>query len=212
MSAPYDDEDEFARIIKGFSVQHEQNNGFTDPNPYGPPTEYAAPAPHQPGLTRRGKAALGISAAVLAGGGLIGYQVHSSNVAEAEAKAQEIKLQSQQLELEKLRETNRANLADRAAAADQQKSIQAAVDACVKSHTDTAGKFGTPMYSVVVSDCQNQYATPTSGNDMQAAASARTAQTSSGGSGPINNGFLIGGGALALFLVVAAKKGKRDAA
>ncbi|MFE4915823.1 hypothetical protein ACFRCX_30425 [Streptomyces sp. NPDC056652] len=175
-----------------------------DHNPYGGPAR-----PHKAGLTKRGKAALGIGAAVIAGGGLIGYQVHSANVAASEAKAQEIALKSQALELEKIREMNRANEAGRKAEASQETTRQASVDKCIKSNDDLVGKgYGSPSYRDLVDNCQAQYPSSSSSDGMQAAASSQTASNSDAGG--VNEGLLLGGGALALFLVVAAKKGTRS--
>ncbi|WP_331764855.1 hypothetical protein [Streptomyces sp. NBC_01238] len=200
MPAPADDE--FNQIIKGFHMNTPTET--VDQNPYGVPAH-----PQKPGLTKRGKAALGIGVAVIAGGGLIGYQVHSANVAENEAKAQEIALKSQAIELEKLRETNRANEADRKAKASQEQVRQASVDTCVKDNAHLIGKgYGSPSHRDIVSDCQTQYAGSTSTDDMKAAASSENA--SNGGGGGMNQGLLIGGGVLAVFLVAAAKKGTRS--
>ena len=198
MPAP---DDPFDQIInKEYGMTTPEN---IDPTPYGIPVH-----PTKGGLTKRGKAALGIGAAVLAGGTLIGYQVHSGNVAEAEAKAQELKIQTQALELEKLREMNRASEADRKAQASEAKARQASVDTCVKSHASLVGKgFGSPSHRDIVDDCQAQYnAVPTS-DDMKPAGSTDSADTSSGG---VNQAVLIGGGALVVFLVAAAKKGTRS--
>ncbi|MEU0836048.1 hypothetical protein [Streptomyces sp. NPDC005969] len=193
-------DDEFDRIIKEFHVNPTET---IDQNPYNAPVQ-----PRKAGLTKRGKAALGIGAAVIAGGSLIGYQVHSANVAESEAKAQEIALKSQALELEKLRETNRANEADRKAKASQERVRQASVDTCVKDNAHLADKgFGSPSHRDIVSDCQAQYTGPADGGDMKAAASATDTNSTSGGG--VNQGLLLGGGVLVVFLVAAAKKGSR---
>jgi hypothetical protein len=197
MPAP---DDEFDQIIKEFHVNPSEN---IDQNPYGAPVQ-----PSKPGLTKRGKAALGIGAAVIAGGGLIGYQVHSANVAASEAKTQELALKSQALELEKLREMNRANEADRKAKDGQAKARQASIDTCVKDSSHMVGKgFGSPSHRDIVTDCQTQYADVPSSGDMEAAASATDTGNSSGGG--VNQGLLVGGGVLVVFLVAAAKKGTR---
>jgi hypothetical protein len=197
MSAP---EDEFERIIKEFRVNPSE---IIDQNPYNAPTQH-----QKAGLTKRGKAALGIGAAVIAGGSLIGYQVHSANVAEQETKAQELAVKSQALELEKLRETNRANESDRKEKASQAKARQASINTCVKDSSDLVGKgFGSPSHRDLVDDCQAQYADIPASGDMEAAASAQDTDNSNGGG--VNQGLLIGGGVLVLFLVGAAKKGTR---
>ncbi|MGY0065218.1 hypothetical protein ACWY4P_53860 (plasmid) [Streptomyces sp. LZ34] len=200
MPAP---DDEFHRIMnEEFPVNDSRE--YIDATPYG-----GHARSHKPGLTKRGKAALGIGAAVLAGGGLIGYQAYSANVAANEAKAQEIALKSQQLELEKLKELNRVNAADRKAENSENKTRQTSINECVKDKEDQVGKdFGSPSYQDVVDACQSQYAPTTSGDDMETAASAKEA--ASPGGGGVNEGLLVGGGALALFLVGVVKKGKRS--
>ncbi|MEU2873019.1 hypothetical protein ABZ769_28110 [Streptomyces olivoreticuli] len=198
---PGNDENEFARIIKELTTDTPVES--IDQNPYGAPAQL-----RKPGLTKRGKVALGIGVAVIAGGGLIGYQVHSANVAASEVKAQELSLKSQTLELEKIREMNRANEAGRQAAASEEKVRQASVDACVKNSADLVGKgFGSPSHRDIVSDCQSRYPGTSGGDGMQPAGSAKAAGGSGGG---VNQGLLIGGGVLVLFLVAAAKKGTRS--
>ncbi|WP_050513914.1 hypothetical protein [Streptomyces capuensis] len=199
-------DDEFERLVAGLRAS--QGAESVDPNPYGAPEQPLSPA-QKPGLTKRGKAALGIGAAVIAGSSLIGYQVYSAHAAANEAKAKEIALKSQALELEKLKELNRASEVDRKVTASEEKARQASVDACVKSQSDQVGKgFGSPSYREVVTNCQNQYsATSTTGSDMQSAASQTTATSGGGG---VSDGFLIGGGVLLVFVVAAAKKGTRS--
>ncbi|CAM5500099.1 MULTISPECIES: hypothetical protein [Streptomyces] len=186
-------DDEFGRMM---------NEEFPT-SPYGAPVQH-----HKPGLTRRGKAALGIGAAVLAGGGLIGYQAYSADAAANETKAQEIALKQQQLELEKIKELNRASETNRKAQTSENKTRQASINACVKDKDDQVGKeYGSPSYQDVIDACQAQYASTADGDDMESAASSKTAN---GGGGGVNEGVLLGGGVLVLFLVAAAKKGKRS--
>lgn len=195
--------DEFDRIMnKEFTVETPLE--YTDPHPYGTPAQ-----PVKTGLTNRGKAALGIGAAVLAGGSLIGYQAYSASTAASEAKTQEIAYKQQALELEKLREVNRANETQQNTQTSEEKARQASVDACVKDHSDQVGKdFGSPSYRDVVDACQAQYTPATNTTGMETAASTTTTgDTSSGGA---NDGVLIGGAALALFVVAAARKGTRS--
>jgi hypothetical protein len=183
-------DDEFDRIV---------NQEFTDPTPYGAPAH-----PNKTGLTKRGKVGIAIGVTVIAGGSLIGYQMHQSN----EVKAQEIALQAQALELEKLKELNRATEVDRKEQTTFDKTRQASIDKCVNSKEDKVGKgFGSPTYKEIVDVCQAQYTGGTSGDDMQAASSSSDANSSGGGG--VNQGVLIGGGALVLFLVAAAKKGAK---
>ncbi|MFI6653186.1 hypothetical protein ACIBI8_37055 [Streptomyces sp. NPDC050529] len=201
--------DEFDDIIR--NGMYPPATETVDPHPYGPPTTQGAPA--KPGLTKRGKAAIGIGSAVLAGSTLIGYQIHSSNAAEQEAKAQEIALKSQALRLEELRELNKASDKDRTAAATEAKTRQASVDTCVKNHDNKVDKgIGSPSYQDVVDGCQDQYGSTASTSDMQAAASENDTSTSSDGDGGgVNNGALIGVVALAGLFVFGVKKGTKTA-
>ncbi|MFJ1900512.1 hypothetical protein [Streptomyces sp. NPDC088115] len=193
--------DEFDDIIRN---GYEPTGETVDPHPYGAPT-MSAP---KPGLTKRGKAALGIGAAVIAGTTLIGYQIHSSNEAAQDAKSQEIALKSQALELAKLRELNKANDKNREAATTEAKTRQASVDMCVKDHDHLVGKgYGAPSYGDIVEDCRTQYDTPAGTGDMQAAAD--TEDAGSGGGGGVNNGALIGAVALAGVFAFAVKKGTK---
>lgn len=202
MTVPAPNEDDFESIVRSL----QQPTETIDPTPYGAPN-----APAKPGLTKRGKVALGIGAAVLAGGSLIGYQVHTANVAAAEAKAQELQLKVKALELAELKERNRAAETGRTVEADQAKVRQASVDTCVKSKSDQVGKgYGSSSYRDIVEDCQAQYPGSEKSGDMQAAASTKTASGSS--SGGINDGVLIGVLALGAVAVFGARKGTRNAA
>lgn len=174
-----------------------------DTSPYGAPVHH-----HKPGLTKRGKAALGIGAAVIAGGGLIGYQAYSASTAESEAKAQEIALKQDQLKLQQMKELNRAKESGQEVEKTVNNARQKQIDACVKDNKDLVGKTVGSSYRDIVDACQAQYAPGTSGDDMQAAGSADDA--SNGGGGGVNNFVLLGGGAIAVGLVALTKKGKRS--
>ncbi|MEU7435636.1 hypothetical protein AB0B07_33085 [Streptomyces sioyaensis] len=189
---------EFDRIMnEEFPVPNPHE--YIDNTPYGGTTHAV-----KPGLTKRGKVALGIGATVIAGGGLIGYQAHQTN----EVKAQEIALKTQALELQKMKLQSEVNKNDKKAKQSQASARQASIDSCVKSHDDQVGKVLGTTYRDVVDACQAQYAGTTSSDGMQAAASSTNATDSS--SGGVNQGVLIGGGVLAVFLVVAAKRGTRS--
>jgi hypothetical protein len=199
------DDNEFDRLMRE-EFNTDPQPGYTDPHPYGAPAQ-----PVKAGLTKRGKAALAIGTTVIAGGALIGYQAYSADAAANDAKAQEIALKTQALELEKLKELNRANETVRKTTAAQAESRQALVDKCVKSNKSQVGKgFGSPSYSDIVDACQAQYAATATTDSMQPAGSATT--VTDGSSGGVNNGMLIGGGLLVSFLVYAAKKGTRNQA
>ncbi|MFD1309022.1 hypothetical protein [Streptomyces kaempferi] len=209
MSADYDDE--FESLIQDWTMTPDQQPEHA-PGPYGPPPP--APAqnvqashtaytthPTKTGLTRRGKAALAIGVTVLAGGSLIGYQAHENN----QVKAQEIALKAQALELQKLKEENRATQATEQTQTSQEKARQASIDKCVNRRDDKVGKsLGSPSYRDVIDACQAQYTGTASSADMQAAASTKAT------GGGVNQGVLIGGGVLAVFLVVAVKRGTRS--
>ncbi|MFB7359592.1 hypothetical protein [Streptomyces gardneri] len=184
--------------------------GMYDPHPYGPPPATAPAGAFQqakPGLTKRGKVALSVGAAVIAGGALIGYQSHTTTVAENANRAKEMEIQAQLLRIEELKEQNRANEITRNSRSTQEETRQASVDSCVNTNRSLIGKgLGAPSLGDIVENCQDQYTSPASGLDMQAAGSV-TAAPDSGGE--INTGLLLGGAALVVVLLVAAKRGTR---
>jgi hypothetical protein len=195
--------DEFDQIAANWNAGNTVPE-YLDNNPYGPPTTIV-----KPGLTKRGKAALGIGAAVIAGSSLIAYQAHAANTAEQEAKAQEIALKAEALELEKLREMNRAAEVNRKVALTVEQTRQASIDTCVKGKTHLVGKgYGAPRYRDIVDDCQAQYTATTSLPEMEAAGSAQASAPAAGGD--VNEGLLIGCGVLALGVLAAAKRTARS--
>lgn len=191
VNAPQDDE--FNSIINGLNAPTP-----VDPYPYGPP----AHAP-KPGLTKRGKVAISVGAAVIAGSSLIGYQMYEDNT----IKERELELKAQALELEKLREANRVTQTTQQQASAQVKERQKSVDACVKGQADQVGKaYGSPSYRDIVDACQAQYTgTADAISGLENAASTQPAD----GGGGVNSGAVMGvlvlGGGLALL----ARKGKR---
>lgn len=184
MTAP---NEEFNKLVKGLRME----------SPYG--------GTAKPGLTKRGKVALGIGATVIAGGGLIGYQAHQANQVEA----QKIALKTQALELQKIKEQNRAFEVGTKVKDKQSNALQKSIDSCVKSHDDQVGKVLGVTYQDVVDGCQDQYGSTSTGDDLETAAASQTAVTNDS-SGGINEGLLLGGGALALGLVYLAKRGTRS--
>ncbi|MEU1134139.1 hypothetical protein ABZ383_30500 [Streptomyces sp. NPDC005900] len=196
MPAPADDFDD---IVKDFHM-HTPTDTYS---PYGSPEQ-----PPAPGLTKRGKVAIAVGAAIIGSGSLLGYQVHSSNAAQAEAKAQEIQLKADALELEKLRELNRASEVNRKVETTAEKARQADINACVKDNANKVGKgLGAPTQRDVVDSCQAQYASTDNGEDMAAAGSSTSA--GQGGGVDVNSSMLIGAGAIAL-IVFTASKGRRN--
>lgn len=174
-----------------------ENEQHTGQSPYGGTVR-------KQGVSPRRKAALAVGAAVIAGGGLIGYEMHSDNAAESEAKAQEIALKSKALELEKIRELNRAAKSGR----EESEARQKAIDTCVKDNASKIGAVGSPSYGDVVNDCQAQYAgtSPVTGDDMETAASS---DSSEAGGDALAPGLLVGVGLAGLALAIAAKRGRR---
>jgi hypothetical protein len=172
--------------------------------PYGPP----AAQPVKPGLTKRGKAALAIGATVLAGGGMLTWQHYSAEAEAHQIKVQELALQQQELELEKLKEINKAATRNAETQATEDAATQKLIDTCVDTDKSLVGKQMGVTYSSVLEDCRNQYAVNAAGSDMQEAASSTSTDSGSGG---ISEGVLIGGGVLALGLAVAARRSTRPA-
>jgi hypothetical protein len=182
------------------------------------PTETIDPAPYgmhphrvKTGLTPRGKAALALSGAALAATALVGWQISSSNAAEADQKAQELALKQQELRLKELQILGQQAAVNTKTATDQATAFQAKVDSCVKANKGLVGKQLGATYRSVVDDCKAQYESA-SAVDMQAAASSTS--TSAGGSGgaQVNGGVLVGGVALAGLMAVALRRGRRNPA
>ncbi|MFM9780453.1 hypothetical protein [Streptomyces scabiei] len=202
MNSPGNDPEFHAIINNGYGMR--PNTETIDPTPYGTPAQ-----PVKPGLTKRGKAALAIGATVLATGGLVSYQSYASSMAESQAKADEIALKEKALELETMREINRAAEAQKKTQSTENKARQASVNSCIKDKEDLVGKgLGSPTYRDVVDLCNTQYTSPdTTGSDMQAAGSSQD----TGAGGGVNDGLLVGLGILGLGAVFAVRKGSRPA-
>ncbi|MFJ9810686.1 hypothetical protein ACIRTB_20905 [Streptomyces sp. NPDC101158] len=201
---------EFDRMMRHQGFGEEPAPGFHDPHPYGPPPAAAPAFPQaKPGLTARGKVALGVGAAVLAGGALIGYQSHTESVAAAEAKAKELDVQAQLLRIEELKEMNRANEAARKSQNADEKTRQVSVDSCINKDKQLVGKgFGSPSYRDVIDNCLTRYGTKGDTKfETAASASQVTPQASTSGANSGLNGFLVLGiGALALLAGGAARR------
>lgn len=211
MPAPADNE--FNQIIQnGYAPVTPEH---LDTNPYGAPVTHAAAGQGQkPGLTTRGKAAITIGAAVIAGGSLLGYQSYAADTAQADLKAQELALKADALELEKLKVLNQTAVADKQTASEQVSARQKHVDTCVKGLKNQVGQgYGSPTYGDIVEDCQSQYPATTDTGDMQAAASSQDlpTDTSNDGGGGVGNGLLIGIGALGVAAVLGTRKGVKAA-
>ncbi len=190
MNTPGYNDPEFEQVITG---------GYTDPHPYGTPTH----SPVKTGLTPRGKAALGVGTAVIACGTLFGWQQYTAQQANANVKAQEIALKQQQIELEKLKEINKANADQQEKQESENSGQEKHVEACVEANGKLVGKLMGVTYQSVRDDCQAKYPTTTAAG-MQAAANTTT-DTSSGGD-EASVGLLLGIGALVLLGGGTAKK------
>ncbi|MFD9443398.1 hypothetical protein [Streptomyces sp. NPDC060001] len=171
--------------------------------PYGPPAH-----PTKTGLTPRGKAALAFGATVIAGGSLFSVQHYSAVAAENQAKAAELSIQQDKLELQKIRELNRAEEISSKKLNSAGKERQKHIDSCVNANKSLVGKQLGATYRSVLDDCQAQYPATEDTSRMEATGSA-TDSTSSG-SGGINPGLLVGGGVLALGLFVLVKKSTKS--
>lgn len=171
--------------------------------PYGQPVQ-----PAKPGLTKRGKVVLAVGVTVIAGGGMLAWQNHSEQVAANEVRAQELAIKQQQIELETMKELNKANAAQKKTEKTQDAEQQKQIDACVKTDKARVGRQLGVTYSSVLNDCQAKYGSQDGGDgsSMQEAASASS--TNSGGG--INPSTLLGVGVGgAVIVAVAARRGKK---
>ncbi|WP_369211776.1 hypothetical protein [Streptomyces flavofungini] len=199
----------FNQIAKEYPMaerpnEYAQNNDYDPYGPYGVPQ-----APQKTGLTPRGKAAIALGIAIIGGGSIIGWNVHSSNEAEREQKAQEIALQQERLELERLKEMNRADEKESKATNAADKIRQANVDACVKANASKVDKatLGAPSHGDVVEDCQAQYPASADGSDMAAAGSASDGDGEGGG---LNDSMLAGAVVVVAAVALFAKKNTKS--
>lgn len=179
------------------------------PNTQQPATQAPTHGPYGPvepqvktGLTPRGKAAIAIAATVIAGGSLLGWQHYSAETAANEARTAEIQLQRDQFELERQKELTKAATVSTKLQTSADKERQKKIDACVQSNKGLVGKQLGATYGSVLEDCQSQYPSTTSTDDMVKAGSARAADSGDGAS----NMILIGGGAIATVLVFGVRR------
>ncbi|MGW2724820.1 hypothetical protein [Streptomyces sp. NPDC001492] len=179
---------------------------YTDPHPYGPP---AHGRPVKTGLTPRGKAGIAVITAVLAGGGLLGYQHYAATQAANEVKAKELAIQQAQIDLQRQKALDKASKEAAKTVSVQETARQKQIDACVQDNKQLVGKQLGQTLAGVISDCQNQYpATSTAtGNDLQETASSQP--TSSGGGA--GEGLLIGAGVLVIGTILFVRKATKPA-
>lgn len=187
---------------------HEFGPEFTEQSAphYGPYGQAVQPV--KPGLTKRGKVAITVGAAVLAGGGILAWQDYNADAKASEIQAQELQYKRDLLALQMQKELNKANAAAKKTEAAENGERNKLVDACVNSNKKMIGKLMGVTYQSVRGDCEAQYPTSTTSGDMQAAATAT--DVSSGGSG-INTAGMVaiaaGGG---LLVVLAANRTKKS--
>jgi hypothetical protein len=169
---------------------------------------YGSPQPHpvKTGPTKRGKVVLSIGAAVLAGTGILTWQHYDAAEKASQVKAQELSIQQQQIELEKLKVLSEANAKNAKTQATQDAARQKQIDACVSHNKGLIGKQFGATYSSVLADCQNQYTATGSTSGMQEAASSTDATGSDGGVSP--GLLLVIGAGGALVIAVAANRGR----
>jgi hypothetical protein len=192
--------DGFDEVVQNFNNEGPYQAGHTDPGPYGIPVNSI---PTKPGLTKRGKAAIAVGTAVLATGGLIFWQHNAAAEAASQAKQQEYQLEKAKLDLEMLKEVNRANEKTSTAKNSAETERQKQISACVNADKGLVGKQLGVTYSSVLKDCQAQFPAGADGSDMQNAASA---SDSNGGGSGVNSGLLIGGAALVGGVLLVARK------
>ena len=154
---------------------------------------------------------LAIGATVIAGGSLLAWQNYSSEASANAIKAQELQYKQDLLELEKLKELNKANTKNQEVQSTVDAARRKQVDACVAADKNRVGKQLGVTYSSVLADCQNQYPPTSTVGLKEAASTADTgSDTDTGAGGGISPAGLIGIGAGAALLVgVAANRSKK---
>ena len=176
-------------------------------NAYGTPVH-----PVKPGLTRRGKTAIAVATVAIAGTGFFWYQSNSVQAAQDAKETAALQIQLQQLELEKMKELNKANAAQSKEKATEDAAKQKFVDACIDADKGLVGKQMGVTYSSVVADCQDQFQAGSSdgvdGSDMAAAGSAT--DTGDGGIGINSTGLMVLAGGAALVIVFTAARTRKS--
>lgn len=194
-------------VNHGFSTNPQVTPEQHYTGPYGPPVPHH-PAPVKTGVTPRGKAVMAIAATLIVGGSLIGYQHYAAAQAANEVRAQELQIEQQKIDIERLKALGKATEAAQKTQAASDKARQTKIDACVAANKGLVGKQLGATYRSVLDDCQAQY--PDSAvnvGDMQSAASAQN--NGSGGGGA--NGLLVGAGVVIVGgLVTAARRTTRS--
>ncbi|MFG2970808.1 hypothetical protein ACGFZS_46820 [Streptomyces sp. NPDC048288] len=171
-------------------------------SPYG---NYTRPV--KPGLTKRGKIAITVAALAVAGTGFFWYESNAAQAAKDAKDTAALEIQMKKLELEKLKEINKATVAQSKEKATADATRQKAVNACIEADKGLVGKQMGVTYKSVVADCQSQFADDSDGTDMAAAGSSTS--TGSGGVGINSTGLLAIAGGGGLLVVMAASRARR---
>lgn len=194
--------EEFAKEF-GPEFSPQQTLNAPETGPYGAPAQ-----PVKPGLTKRGKVAITVGAAVLAGGGILAWQDYSTDAKASEIQAQELQYKRDLLALQMQKEINKANAANEKAQKTEDSARQKQIDACIKADKGLIGKQLGVTYRSVTKDCQDQYGTSNDTNSVTMQQAASASDDSSGGS--ISPTLLVGiGVGGALLVAVAANRGKK---
>lgn len=194
------DGDDFDAVI---SANYAPGPAYIDPTPYGQnPAAQGAPA--KAGMTKRGKTVLAVGGTVLAVGSLMFWQHNESVTSANEARAAELAIQQQKIELEKLKVMGEQNTKATKAAKTAQAARQKLIDGCVQDNKGLVGKQLGATLSSVIEDCQVQYPDTNAGADMQAAAASEDA--SGGGGDGIGTVSLVIGGVLVVGVVLGTRK------
>ncbi|MGW1814124.1 hypothetical protein ACWCQM_11260 [Streptomyces sp. NPDC002125] len=182
-----------------------------------PPTESAQESPYgryaqsiKPGLTKRGKVALAIGAAVIAGGGMLTWQHYNTQAQATEFRAQELQYKNNVLALEMQKELNKAHAADQKAQETFSASQQKQINACVDADKGLIGKQLGVTYQSVTKDCRAQYGVSNDSSPAMAEAASTTDATSEGGISPAVLLSIGTGGAV--LIAAAANRGKKNRA
>ncbi|MGW2739106.1 hypothetical protein ACWC4D_33515 [Streptomyces sp. NPDC001288] len=173
--------------------------------PYG---NYTAPV--KPGLTKRGKVAVTVAAIAVAGTGFFWHEANSAEAAKNAKETAALQIQMKKLDIEQLREINKAAAVQNKEKTSQDTAHQKAVDACIQADKGLVGKQMGVTYRSVVADCQDQFDTfgqAANGTDMAEAGSASS--TGNEGGGINSSGLLAIAGGAGLLVVMAASRLKK---
>lgn len=173
------------------------------PGPYGHPVQ-----PVKTGLTKRGKVAIAVTAAVLAGGGMLFWQDQAEDAKANDLQAQQLQYKRDLVALEMQKEINKTNEANAKAQETHNEALQKQIDACVNADKGLIGKQMGVTYSSVMKDCQTRYGTSDAGADIQEAAAS---SDTGGGGADISPTLLLAiGVGGALVVGVAASRGRKQ--